>query len=186
MKNKLMLILVGLIFAGFVAFIYYQVTRPSPLLAMTSRELVDRCTTDMATQFHIHSNLQIVANGQKVLVPANVGIDFAKNCMSSVHTHDDTGIIHVEAPVKKDFTLGDFFYKWNKPFSNTQIMDFQVDAEHGLKVFVNGVENTEFTDLIMQDEQNIVIVYYNLKDGIGQLPPAYQWPEEDESTDDQD
>ena len=67
----------------------------------TARQVALMCTTDMATQFHIHPQLTIVINGQQQVIPANTGITEA--CMNSIHTHDATGKLHVESPILKDF-----------------------------------------------------------------------------------
>src|SRR5690349_15947730 len=71
--------------------------------ASEHRKLLDRCTTDMATVFHIHAHLTVTINGHDASVPADTGI--TSTCMHSLHTHDSTGIIHIESPKKEDFTL---------------------------------------------------------------------------------
>lgn len=143
--------------------------------AMTSRQVVQTCTSDMATQFHIHAHLEIMANKQFVTVPAEIGINVTTDCMRPIHTHDDSGIIHIESPVQKDFMLSDFFYVWEKTFNKDQILDYKVDADHGLKMYVDGKEVRDFENLILVDTQDIFIDYYNLKDGPDPLPAFYQW-----------
>jgi len=59
--------------------------------------------------FHIHAMLHIYVNGLLSPLPANIGLDSAKGLESSMHTHDSTGIIHMEAPHPFTYTLGDFF-----------------------------------------------------------------------------
>lgn len=149
---------------------------PQTQSSQTSRDVVKTCTTDMATQFHIHEHLAILIDGKPVNIPANIGIDVQKNCMSPIHTHDPGGIIHVESPVQIDFTLSDFFYNWGIPFDKTGFADYKVDSTHGLKFYVNGKESQDFENLILQDTQEITIIYYELDKGPGQLPPAYPWP----------
>ena len=39
------------------------------------------------------------------------------SCFSWLHTHASDGIIHIESPVKRTFTLGDFFDLWSQPLS---------------------------------------------------------------------
>jgi len=143
--------------------------------SLTSRQVVMQCTTDMATQFHIHAHLVMMIDKQNVPVPAEIGIDDATQCMHSIHTHDDTGVIHIEAPVQKDFTLADFFYIWGKSFNKDQIMDSKVDATHGLKMYVDGKEVQSFENLVLQDTQDIFIDYYLLKDGPDAVPAFYPW-----------
>lgn len=126
-------------------------TRPK-----TTTELVMSCTTDMATQYHIHSHLQIIINGQVQEIPASVGIE--NNCLHPIHTHDNSGKIHVESPEKRDFILGDFFNVWNKPFNKDQILDYKREDNHTIKVTVDGQDSQDFERIILKDNQQIVIV----------------------------
>lgn len=48
-------------------------------------------------KFHIHALLHIYINGLLVPLAANIGLDPAKHLESSLHTHDHTGVIHMEA-----------------------------------------------------------------------------------------
>ena len=57
---------------------------------------------------HIHQHLDLWVNGKKVGVPALVGIQ-DNTYITSLHTHDDSGLIHVESPEHRRFNLGDFF-----------------------------------------------------------------------------
>ena len=120
-------------------------------------ELVASCTTDMATQFHIHPHLSIVINGVVQTVPANIGID--SGCMHPLHTHDIDGIIHVESPVKRDFTLGHFFSLWGQTFNRQQILDAVADDAHAIVMTVNGQVSDDYENLILQDEDQIVITF---------------------------
>ena len=124
---------------------------------MSSRETALLCTTDMATQFHIHPELTIVIDGETQVIPTDIGIK--PNCMNSIHTHDATGKIHVESPVKKDFTLGDFFAVWEKPFDKDHILDKTVDANHVIEVTVNDKPVTTFENTVLVDLDKIVITY---------------------------
>ena len=45
----------------------------------------------------------------------------AGSCFSWLHTHAADGIIHIESPVKRTFTLGNFFDIWGQPLSATQV-----------------------------------------------------------------
>lgn len=116
---------------------------------LSTRELaVEVCTTDMATEFHIHPLVSIFINGEKQTLPEGIGLEIG--CMHSLHTHDGSGKIHVEAPVQRDFTLGDFFAVWGEPFNR---------EGYSVKMTVNGRENTEFENLILEDGNEIVIYY---------------------------
>src|SRR3989344_4637794 len=101
---------------------------PRGASSKSTREIAMSCTIDMYTKFHIHPHLTIIIDGQKHTIPASIGITFS--CMHPLHTHDDTGEIHVESPEQRDFTLADFFAVWGKPFNKDQILDYQTDAMH--------------------------------------------------------
>jgi hypothetical protein len=74
-----------------------------------------------ALAFHIHSHLDLWVNGKKVTVPALIGISEAAGFITEVHTHTPDGVIHVESPVQKDYTLGQFFGEWGVRLSSTCI-----------------------------------------------------------------
>lgn len=124
---------------------------------MTSREVALKCTTDMATEYHIHPELIIIVDGEEVFVPKNLGIE--EGCMTSIHTHEEEHIIHVEAPVARDFTLGDFFAVWKKDFSSIKLLDHVVTEGAEIVVTVNGVPVDTFENTILRDKDKIVITY---------------------------
>ena len=78
--------------------------------------------TEMFTE-HLHAHLSIEHNGRPVPVPADIGLVTAAHaviCIYWLHTHDDSGTIHVEAP-GGNFTLADFFAVWGQPLSSTRV-----------------------------------------------------------------
>jgi len=85
------------------------------------------CESSEKLTYHIHAHLAIFANGQPVPVPANIGIVGSK-CIYWMHTHDASGVIHLEAPQQREFTLGDFFAIWGQPLSRSQALGFKADA----------------------------------------------------------
>lgn len=86
---------------------------------------------------HVHSRLFVFVNGKPVTVPAGIGIDIdnpavhsaklsngwtayggiappcAEPCISPLHTHDVTGVLHTEAKKDQFNTLGEFFTEWD-------------------------------------------------------------------------
>ena len=92
------------------------------------------CDTSEQLVFHIHAHLTVFVNGAARQVPAAVGIPGAQaqntptgpfiatgTCFYWLHTHAADGIIHIESPVHRTFTLGDFFDIWGQPLSKTQV-----------------------------------------------------------------
>jgi hypothetical protein len=62
------------------------------------------CNVNEQFLFHIHAHLNIYVNGQLMYIPPQIGIIPGK-CIYWLHTHDESGIIHIESPIKRDFTL---------------------------------------------------------------------------------
>ena len=124
---------------------------------MSSREVALRSTTDMATEYHIHPELSIFVNGNEVLVPTNLGV--TDTGMTSIHTHDEKGVIHVESPIKKDFTLGDFFAVWGKDFSSAKLLDSEINGNTEIRMTVNGQEVSTYENTVLGDKDKIVIRY---------------------------
>lgn len=73
------------------------------------------CDTSEQTLFHIHAHLTIFVNGAARQVPAAIGIPGSGTCLYWLHTHAADGIVHVESPVQRTFTLGQFFDEWGQP-----------------------------------------------------------------------
>ena len=69
------------------------------------------------TALHIHQHIDVFVNGRRVMVPAGIGIDPAGRFISPLHTHDTTGVIHVESPSVKPFFLGQFLGVWGVRFT---------------------------------------------------------------------
>ncbi len=109
------------------------------------------------SEMHIHPHLEIKINEQGITIPAKIGL--LPNQHQSIHTHEKDGIIHVESPVTRTFYLKEFFEVWGKTFNEQCIFEYCKDAAHDLKVYVDGKEDTRFGEIILEDKQNIKIVY---------------------------
>ena len=71
--------------------------------------------------YHNHTKLVIKNQTQTVAVPSNIGI-IPNECIFWLHTHDDSGIIHVESPSETSFSLGQFLQVW-KSFDNNPAIE---------------------------------------------------------------
>ena len=108
---------------------------------------------------HWHPNVSITILGRPYTVDANIGIGVR---VSEVHTHDTTGVVHYEPVglVTKDYLhLGILFEKWGKEFSNSCVFEFCNGDEGTLSMRVNGAENFDFEDYIVQDNDRIEIIF---------------------------
>ncbi|HEV3290712.1 MAG TPA: hypothetical protein VG123_17155 [Streptosporangiaceae bacterium] len=92
------------------------------------------CQTSEQTLFHIHAHLAIFVNGKARQVPAAIGVPGARaqqtpngpfiaagTCFYWLHTHASDGIIHIESPVQRTYTLGEFFDEWGQPLGPAQV-----------------------------------------------------------------
>jgi hypothetical protein len=77
---------------------------------------------------HVHSHLAIFYNGKQMQVPQYIGFapNLAGGCLYWIHTHDGSGIIHIEAPdiappQGGPFTLGMFFDIWGQPLERNNV-----------------------------------------------------------------
>jgi hypothetical protein len=112
----------------------------APVLASTaskaSGKTVDGISCDTAEQtvYHIHAHLTVFVNGAARQIPAAIGIPGAQaqntptgpfiisgSCFYWLHTHAADGIIHIESPVHRTYSLGDFFDIWGQPLGPDQV-----------------------------------------------------------------
>lgn len=100
------------------------------------------CVQHTGVGMHIHPHLKIFTKGEEVKIPANIGI--SGGCMRPIHTHDDSGTLHLEFPNVRDVALGDFFKIWEQQFDWTKV-----------KMTVNSQENTELENYKMKDGDKI-------------------------------
>jgi hypothetical protein len=114
---------------------------------------------------HIHPHLAIEINGRPLTIPANIGITPRET--GPVHTHDDTGKIHVESEVLRTFYLKDFFAAWGRTFTRRNLLGHRADATHEITMTVNGQPSSEFGDLVLRDLDEIVIRYGPRRPGGG-------------------
>src|SRR5262249_30970155 len=109
---------------------------------------------------HIHPHLTIIINGRQRIIPAGIGIFPDGNY--PLHTHDNSGTIHVESTQLRTFTLQDFFTVWGATLTPQQIFKRHVDATHALRMTVNGRPSRAFGSLVLLDLQQIVVRYITL------------------------
>lgn len=119
-----------------------QVPDLAPASTTASGAPVDGITCRTSTQqnvkYHIHIHVNVFVNGHQERLPAGAGIPapqfdehlasglFIDNgvpdgCLYWLHIHANDGIVHVEAPSKQTFTLGQFFDIWGQPLSASQV-----------------------------------------------------------------
>jgi hypothetical protein len=123
------------------------------------------CIAEQSYYIHIHPYLQIWIDGKNVTIPANIGITASGSCLEPLHTHDASGILHIElsqAQSNRNWTLDNFFSIWSftcgiQPaqcptvngtarsvvFDQTNILGFRADSTHKVTLLVDGVQSSE-------------------------------------------
>jgi hypothetical protein len=135
------------------------------------------CDASIPTQ-HIHTHVSLIANGVQRAIPLAVGVDGAEvisnfvvdgRCFYWLHTHDATGIVHIEAPNSTVFTLGEFFAIWGEPLSRSNVGGFQGPV-------VAYVDSTRYdgdlSALQFKERQQITLIVGTVPDTI----PVYAIP----------
>jgi len=117
------------------------------------------CDAMEGSRLHIHQHLLILDHGNAVSIPPNVGQVPAQRCLYWLHTHTPDGIIHIEAPANRTFTLGDFFSIWGQPLSRTAAATARAAKGQHLRVWVDGkpytgdpraIKLAEHTDIVIE------------------------------------
>jgi len=129
-------------------------TRPSWLappdpMALAEQAGVETTEVEHVTT-HTHAHLDVMVDGERVTIPAGIGIDIEAPvgidiqptddgtatqyfvtqcdapCLSALHTHDPGGIIHTESQNanQEPFTLGQFFTEWGVRLDDSCVGEF--------------------------------------------------------------
>jgi hypothetical protein len=129
---------------------------------------------------HVHAHLDVFVNGKRVLVPAGIGINIkdpgvktfsdpdgskayggielcAKPCISPLHTHDRTGILHTESASPVPNRLGQFFTEWGVRLGRTCVGGYCRPSN--IEIFVNGNRyRGDPRAILLTDHKEIAIV----------------------------
>jgi hypothetical protein len=95
-----------------------------------------QCGATEQLAYHIHAHLAVYAGGSLRPLPGGIGIPGSSvvptsegpvaqggQCIYWLHTHAPDGVIHVESPTQRIYTLGNFFDEWHQPLNAGQVGD---------------------------------------------------------------
>ncbi len=128
---------------------------------------------------HVHSHVTIVNHGTVIQIPRLIGgtPTAGGGCLYWIHTHDASGIIHIEAPQlappgQSGYTLGNLFDIWGQPLANDNV----AGIKGNVVAYVNGVRyNGDLKAIPLGAHQQIV-----LEVGSPTVPPPnYAFPVND-------
>jgi hypothetical protein len=128
---------------------------------------------------HYHAHLDIIDDGQKVLLPAGVGFVIQNNKATGItvlHTHDTTGIVHIESASDKAYTLGQVFTEWGVALNANQVGGLHVDDTHVLQAYVNGRLFTGDPATIQLKRHLEIALWYGPKGVTPKVPKSYKFP----------
>ncbi len=138
------------------------------------------------TALHIHTHIAISINGEKVIIPAGVGINRIAGFIATIHTHRANGIIHIESPTIQKFTLGQFFDTWGVRFTSeciggycTTATSSMATATSTLKVYADGKLYTGNPRLLPLKEREDIYIIYGTATTSDALPAKYVFPTND-------
>jgi hypothetical protein len=138
--------------------------------------------------YHVHAHLDVFVNGRDVVVPAGIGINIKdpgvkrsvgpsggpayggiqlcrRPCISPLHTHDQTGVLHTESATPTPNRLGQFFTEWGVRLNRSCVGGY-CRPRAPVAIFVDGRRFTgDPRSIGLADHREIAIV-------IGTPPPS--------------
>ncbi len=152
-KNKSMRIIipviVGIAVAATAGALLYQ---PPQVMAISGVE----CNRTEQLNYHVHTHINVFVDGREQEVPDNVGR--LTSCLYWLHTHATNGVIHVEAPQTREFTLGQFLDIWQQTHDSTEFFD-SVQGKN-VTAYVDGEQfEGSYRDVPLESLIQIALVY---------------------------
>jgi len=144
------------------------------------------CNIGEQLAYHIHQHLTLYRDGKQVPVPKDIGIPGGDNnpsCYYWIHVHSVApGIIHVESPTARVYSLGNLFDIW-KATRNDAIPRGEgypdelaaAAARHDVTVFVQGkLWRKGYRNVLLVDHAVITV---EIGKPVVRPPPFSDWSE---------
>jgi hypothetical protein len=109
--------------------------------------------------YHVHALLHVYVDGRAVTVPANLGISPDGVAFSSLHTHDTTGVLHMEATRPFAFRLSDVFAVWGVAFGPGRLGGYRATRDRRLWVYADGRPVSDPLGYAIRPHDNLVVAY---------------------------
>ncbi len=125
---------------------------------------------------HIHQHLDLFINGKLSPIPADIGVNEIARFIAPMHTHDTTGVIHVESDRVQDFTLGQFFDIWGVRLTKDCVGGYCATSTSTLKMYINGaLVSDDPRKLVLAAHQEIVLMYGTAAEMPKIIPSSYSF-----------
>ena len=132
--------------------------------------------TEEGSVEHIHAHLDVLVDGQPVQLPAMLGIDQNRASISPLHTHDSSGVVHIESPVDRRFSLGELFSEWDVSLSANNIGSLRTGDGKTVRVFVNGKQQNGNPAAVTFTAHDEIAVLYGSPRPSENVPSRYDFP----------
>jgi hypothetical protein len=130
-----------------------------------------------ALKVHIHQRMAVLVNGKFFPLPAGIGIDRNGKFITELHTHDDSGIIHVEAPAPRKFTLGEFFDVWGLRFTKDCLGGYCTNGNKKVRVWTDAKPVKGDPRKIVLTEHLSIVVAYGTRKSVPPIPKHFPFPQ---------
>ena len=179
-RSIILIVVISLIVTSIVFGLYLATAQQNSPSRAPTPLAVDGIQCNANEQFlsHIHTHLDILVNGQHMYIPPQIGI-IPDKCIYWLHTHDETGIIHIESPIKGDFALGQFFDLWKRKLNNSQGFDNVFNGKDVPIVYINGSKvpsGINYRDIKLHAHDEIALVYGRPPQP-DSIPSTYNFPQ---------
>jgi hypothetical protein len=129
---------------------------------------------------HFHAHLDIFVEGKPVTVPADIGFSFTAdgkpNGISALHTHDESGIIHIEAPVPGEtYRLGQLLTEWGVLDGADKTPGSAHSPIAEWSVAVNGKKQDSPVQAVVLKAHDEIALYHGVAPS--PLPTAFKFPD---------
>jgi hypothetical protein len=110
-------------------------------------------------------------------IPPGIGIDKNGKFISELHTHDPSGILHVESPTKRPYTLGNFFDVWGLRFSANCLGGHCTNGNKRVWVWKDGqLVKTDPRRIVLTDHLSLVVAYGTFASVPKPIPKHFPFP----------
>jgi hypothetical protein len=140
---------------------------------------------------HVHAHLDVFVDGKPIVVPAGIGINIEdpevtyfddvgsyggiemcdQPCISPLHTHDASGVLHTESADPAPNTLGQFFVEWGVELSKTCVGE--LCAPMPIAVYVGGEPYEGDPQEIELTDQNVIVIVVGAPPAV--IPSTYDF-----------
>jgi hypothetical protein len=120
-------------------------------------------------------HLDVIVDGQRVTVPAGIGIDYRTHLIADLSSDDTSGIIHVTSDSQQAvYTLGQFFAEWQVGLAVDHLGGLLVSRHDPVEVYLDGARVAgDPGSLVLAPHQEIVVAY---RAGSASIPASYAFP----------